>query len=278
MLMTVYIVSIWCYCGLEKGIMKKYFYVHDSTWNNSVLCQVAFISILSFSLLEPYHLSLLSLARIMVVLYPFKSYFKMLSFILKCILGGSLLVVIIVLGASKLFQTKQLMVTTLCSPYVDPSDSVFAVMLLTWIVGCVQLTVLIFICTTHIFLIMYLNSQQKNKTIKITNVVNFHRSIMHQLLVVSFSKLISWITPTIVFVSALHLSRYPQDLLLWTTLFAPSVSCNLNSIFHHFFWWYISKLKPKITTTEIHVLSHDLQSIVVCLDWLPFIEHNTDTC
>ena len=226
----IYLMLLW----IGERYYENYFYVHDVTWNNNILCQVAFISILSFSLLEPYYLSLLSLARLMVVLYPFKSYFKMLSFILKCIVGGSLLVVIIVLGVIMIFHTKQVMVTTICSPYVDPSDSVFAVKLITWFVGCVQLTVLIFICTTHIFLIMYLNLQQKSKTIEITNVVNFNRSIIHQLLVVSFSKLISWITPTIVFVSALYLSRYPQDLLLWTTLFAPSVSCILNPIFYHF--------------------------------------------
>ena len=227
----IYLLLLW----IQDRYYKNLFYVYNSTWNNNIVCQIAFISILNFSLLEPYHLSLLSLARLMVCLNPFNSYFMLTSFILKCILGGSLPVVFIVLVIFIIFQTKQFMVTSMCSPYVDPSDSVFEVKLITWFVGCIQLTVLIFICSTHIFLIMYLNSQQKDKTIKITKAVNWSKSIIHQLLVTIGSNLISWITPTVVFVSALHLPKYSQDLLLWIIVLAAPFNCILNPTFYHFF-------------------------------------------
>ena len=90
----IYLMLLW----IEDRYHEKYFYIDHSTWNNNILCQIALISILNFSLLEPYHLSLLSLARLVVVLNPFNSYFMLPSFILKCILGGSLPVVLIVLG------------------------------------------------------------------------------------------------------------------------------------------------------------------------------------
>ena len=227
----IYLMLLW----IEDRYYKKYFYIDHSTWNNNILCQIAFISILNFSLLEPYHLSLLSLARLVVVLNPFNSYFMLPSFILKCILGGSLPVVLIVLGILIIFQNKQIMVSSLCCPYVDPSDSVFEVKLITWFVLCIQLAVLVFICSTHIFLIVYLNSQQKDKTIKIIKDVNWYKSITHQFLVTTCSNLISWITPAVVFVSALHLPKYSQDLLLWIIVFAAPVNCILNPIFYNFF-------------------------------------------
>ena len=61
------------------------FIVNEMKWRNGVLCTLAFVLILMFSLVIPYLLSLLSFARYMVVVHPMESKFRSASFVFNCV-------------------------------------------------------------------------------------------------------------------------------------------------------------------------------------------------
>ena len=132
-------------CGLYLLILcagdlyfGETFVVNDHEWRSGTPCSIAYITILTFSLIIPYLLSVLSLARLMVVIYPFQSRFKSTNFVYKYTFGGFAITGALALVSCAKLQIKQSIPTILCSPFIDPKHSIHDIKFLTFFVASIQ--------------------------------------------------------------------------------------------------------------------------------------------
>ena len=218
-------------CGLYLALLWiGNFYYSDGfilfyfQWKSSFPCLSGFLLILVFCLMVPYYISLLSLARLMVVKYPFISRFKSPVFVMRCIGIGGILNMSLAVTFVSTFKIRFSVPTSLCSPFIDPSDSIFEIKILTMLVALLHLIVLSFIGTVYFFLFGFLKFTEisqisKKKTTK---------SMILQLILVTGSNLIGWFPSSIIFLSSLFLPKYPVVLLIWTTLCVLPINSIIN--------------------------------------------------
>ena len=122
----------------------------------NMLCLLTFMLILFSTLSEPYFFTLLSLARFMVVRYPFEYRFKSSSFVLRYTLYGSLFSVVITVSLILRFVSNQTTPSSLCSPFVGPSDSLPEIKIITFLVAIFQVVAFTFISALYLWLIKIL--------------------------------------------------------------------------------------------------------------------------
>ena len=204
--------AILCFANFYFG---DDFIVRHNQWKSSITCYMAFLLLLLFSLLIPYFLSLLSIARFMVVKYPLHSKFKTASFVLKCIFWGSILITALVLSVIVIFVRKTVIPTNLCSPFIDPLDKIDEIKLITLFVALVQLFAFTFISSVYILLIKILKQNEGLFSMKSKK---FDKNVLLQLILVTVSNLVGWFPSSVIFLSSLFLTKYPTDLLIWTTI------------------------------------------------------------
>ena len=136
-----YLIIVWI-GDLQYG---REFIVNEMKWRNGILCSLAFVLILMFSLVIPYLLSVLSFARYMVVVHPMESKFKSASFVYNCVFAGGGTSLFITLIFVVYLNLKQMIPTQLCSPFIDPTDSIAAVKVFTVGVAVLQISAFCFI-------------------------------------------------------------------------------------------------------------------------------------
>ena len=126
-LCTNYLFLVWM--GDQQN--GREFIVNQMKWRNGVLCSLAFILILMFNLMMPYMLSLLAFARYMVVIHPMDSNFRSANFVFNCVFGGTFTSLLIAFVSVVYLKFKQIIPTQLCSPFIDPTDSIITIRFLT---------------------------------------------------------------------------------------------------------------------------------------------------
>ncbi len=142
---------------------KGDFMLKEEQWRSSPLCFIIFATFLMFCLLSPMLLFFRSFLRLMVVLHPLDTQFKQTQFVVNCVVclfvaSSALAVVITVLS---IFLTVKLPMD-LCSPFIDPTDSVIMTQVVTWVVVILQLSAVAFIITDYIILVKSLQKSQKS--------------------------------------------------------------------------------------------------------------------
>ena len=144
-------------CGLYLAVIyvadiifKDSFIISDVKWRRSSGCIIAFVLALTFSLTIPYFLTYLSMARLMVVVNPFNTKFKSKSFVARCLLGGICLFDTSGVVVALFLHDKGTMPSNLCSPFINPTDSV---KISTWVVFIAQFVALVLISLMYIILI-----------------------------------------------------------------------------------------------------------------------------
>ena len=164
----------------------------------------------------------------MVVIPPLKSRFKRKRFILKCIFIFGLLSFINNIALGIFYRIKfQSLATSLCSPFIDPTDSNWLIKFITLFTAVFQISTSIFICAVYGILIRYLmdNSRRLEMSRKKSYVY-----LLIQLIAVTFSNLLCWIPSNIIYLSSLFMSRYPTDLLIWTTIAVTPINSIINPL------------------------------------------------
>ena len=218
-------------CGLYLNVLwiGNFFYSDGFIliyfqWKSSFPCFGGFLFILIFCLTMPYYLSLLSLARLMVVKYPFESRFKSPVFVLRCLVLGSISVISLAVTVLSTFKIRLRMPTSLCSPFIDPSDSVFEIKFLTMLVALLHLVSFSFIATVYFFLFELLRVSEISEVIKKKTTKN----VIFQFVIVTGSNLIGWFPSSIIFLSSLTSPKYSVGLLIWTTLCVLPINSVIN--------------------------------------------------
>ena len=118
--------------------------------------------------------------------------------------------------------------SNLCSPFIDPTDSLIEIKISTWLVTLFQWIYLSFI----IFMNIILNNHLK-LSLKVGIITSKIKSgtITMQFMLVTASNLICWLPSGIIYVTSLLVSKYPTDLLIWTTVIITPINAVINPIF-----------------------------------------------
>ena len=148
-------------------------------------------------------------------------------------------IITIVLTAVISPTAEQNMQTFLCAPFIDPTDTVLVIKILTWLVAVWQIIASFLISIVYICLISSLKKMERNDFI-ITKKID--KNVISQLVLVTVSDMVGWFSSSVIFIALLLLPRYPKNLPVWTT----ATIVPLDSIINPFLFIYFPRSKYKI--------------------------------
>ena len=214
-------------CGLYLCIIlmvdlkhQESFLVKEELWRNDPLCFTAFYTILFFSILGPLLLVLLSLSRLMFVIFPLNTLFRNSKFITKALFLISIVSFILTSTLTLILKSREKKLPfSLCVPFIDPTISIPIIKMITWCVGILQSIASFGIIIIHLLLVYkYVQSQKIMLNLNSDKKYFVPTQIVVQLFVVSVSNILCWIPANCVYITAMFLSRYPVSVVMWTTV------------------------------------------------------------
>ncbi len=211
--------DIWC--GVYMGILwvadisqSGKFMVVEEAWRSSSLCFIAFGISLYFNILSPVVLLFLAVSRLMVVLQPTTTQWKRTTFISKClslVYGVLLCVSAFIALLGNFIQHK--LPTNFCVPFVDPTKSDNLLATITWLILLFHLAVSLAIIVAHCMLVINLKKSQTN--VAKLNTRDSDALLILQLVILSTSNVLCWVSSNSIYVTVMSLSRYPLELIMW---------------------------------------------------------------
>ena len=205
----------------------KHFSGNEKAWRGSPVCFFLFFLSLSFSPTSPFLLSVLSLSRNMVFLYPFDSKFKDAVYNFRIVLNICTFLMFCSLVTTLI--TRFLFIElpiSLCVPFIDPTNSFVTFKMITWIVAIVQLAASI------VTIILYFKLFKWQKT---SNQLPYVRKRSYywmtvQLIIISFSNILCWFPSSTIFLISLFVGQYPPSMVLWTTILIIPINSIVNPL------------------------------------------------
>ena len=166
---------------------------YEKIWKRSFPCYLIFFTSLIFTIESPLLLSIISLARLRAVTKPLESNFQkhslMVQLISFCTFTGLLLSILLTTGHATIYDE---IPTTLCLPFIDPSDSQWFIKLITFIIATIQLGSSLFIVAVYMLFVKILNKSSKYLEFNVSKRIS-RVGIIIQLFVVTFSIIVCWI-------------------------------------------------------------------------------------
>ena len=215
---------------LADGIFQENFIGNESKWRVSIPCYVILTLSLMFSIQSPLAISLMSLSRTIVVISPFSSVIHERNFIRKILIGFQVILIIVSsLIVIILKERIQNVPTSLCSPLIDPTNSVIEMKALIILVAIFQSLASFFIATTYTILLRTIFRSLSEIEIKKSKSQSLVFLLL-QLVTVTLSNLLSWIPSNIVYLSSLFISLFSIDLLIWTTIAVTPINSIINPL------------------------------------------------
>ena len=203
------------------------FIVNQMKWRNGVLCSLAFILILMFNLMMPYMLSFLAFARYMVVIHPMDSKLRSANFVFNCVFGGTFTSLLIAFVSVVYLKFKQIIPTQLCSPFIDPTDSIITIRFLTIGLAILQMSAFCLIIIIY-FQLLHFMTKLKNQISVEAKLIS--PGFVIQLLLVTASNLAGWLPSSLIFLTSLFQSKYSVNLLIWTTIVVIPINSIINPL------------------------------------------------
>ena len=184
------------------------------SWQESIMCTFVMSGFVLYSLFQPFLLTILSLGRLMVVLYPIKSKFKSLGYTLKIIVLGLICMALISVICG--FAIKFLALpNNLCSPFVDHSDKSLIIWVATIVIAVIQLVTVI--GTVSMYTLMIKEMIRSQISIRSTKIKSSGGHIIKHVMLLTTSKILCWIPASMIFLTALIVEKYPVEMVYWTT-------------------------------------------------------------
>ena len=143
----IYLSFIW----IADLVFGGEFHVKEASWRSGFFCLTVFCIVIWFTMLSELGLLFMSLSRLMVTIYPLNTKFKETLYVIKsiCIIFSfSLISSISITIIFKYMEEKS--TTSLCLPFVDPTNSQLLIKLITWFTVTTQLATSIGIMIMHI--------------------------------------------------------------------------------------------------------------------------------
>ena len=215
-------------------IYLEMFIIHEFNWRSSGPCYVVFSQFLMFSISSPVSLCFLSYHRLEMVKNPVNTSYKRTSFIVKrcgkIIASSASLSILLtcftwlnahILGAA--------LPTSLCSPFVDPSQELIIVTIILGLITIYQMASIVYILTCYIFLMISL--QKSAESLKdAVNKRTSHATLITQIVLVSLSNILCWIPSFTSNIVAAALKNYSSQIILWTTVLVFPLNSVVNPV------------------------------------------------
>ena len=221
-LCAVYFKIIW----ISHFYLLKTFTVKEDIWRSGLMCFDAFGIVLWFTLLTQILLVFLSLLRLMVVIKPLNTKVKDNSLVTKWLL---IIFTISLFFASVITVTVKFRSNSLpfylCFPFIDPTNSIKSIKVITWVAVITQFVTSIIILLINMILIHQLFQSPKDIGHSKSNVKT---SMVIQLILLTVFNFLCWFPMNGIYITAMFLSSYPTKMIIWGTSFVMP----LNSFFN----------------------------------------------
>ena len=232
-ILSVNFTDILCFCYLTILLIADFMYsdrfiTKEVYWRSSILCLIIFIFAMIFSILSAVYLSLMSLCRTMLVIFPLNLTLKSNTFIVRILSILFIITTLFSIFVSLLYRRKySTFPTSLCLPFIDPTSSIKLIQLITILITSFQILSSIFISINYAILLKQLKISHtdlgilSNKTMK---------NLILQVMVVTSSNLLCWLPSDIIYISSLFQSKYSTDLVIWTTIAVTPINSIINPV------------------------------------------------
>ena len=223
----LYLMCIWIADLFLKGV----FSVKEHIWRSGTICISAFTTILWFTICTQMLLLFISMSRLMIVIYPVDTKFKQSKFVSRTLAFLFLASFLISVFISSTYKIKEKYIpTSLCLPYIDPTQEVLMIKLITWFVVITQLLTSVLILSMHILLVVKL--KESEKCIKILKYSYYSKTVLIvQLISITVSNILCWFPANAIFVASMFLSKYPIDLIIWMTVIVLPMNSVINPLY-----------------------------------------------
>ena len=210
---------------ISNFIIEQRFLTTEETWKSFPICLLSFGCVLLFTFLNQLLQISLSLSRLMIVIHPLYTKFKNLDFILKLIFYIFIVSSFVTISVCIfLIATGANVTNNLCLPFIDPSDSILPIKILTWFVVTTQSTTSMIIMLMHISI--YNHKEQFSKILRKSEVNdNFDAPLIMQLIIITLSNFLSWFPANSIYVLAMFLPSYSIGMVMWTIVFVMPTNC-----------------------------------------------------
>ena len=222
-LYILYLFSVDLYYG-------EYFAFHQIQWISSHMCFIGFSTALNLAFLSPILSCFLAMERLMVVLFPVNTKFKSKGFIRKCTFTITLITIFITASITVAVQSiyKQIPFP-LCSPFVDPTKSIFVLKIISFFVIWYLVFAVLFIL--GIYFVTFI-SIQKSRRVVATQFTHkqSNLSLFVHLITISTSCFICWVPSASIYLTTWILETYPIEIIVWTAIAITPINSILNSL------------------------------------------------
>ena len=207
------------------------FAIVENKWKSSLVCSCAFSISLNFSFLYPVFLVLLALLRFWTVIKPMSTKSKDTHFIKRLLILLSSISIIVTIFVGYFMKSFHLeMLFKLCSPFLDPSDSIIIIIkVITLVIVNVQLICVIAIFVIYFLIVQHLRSYKSNFVEKVYT-KKLHLSLYLQVCLVTVSNVFCWIPSGIIYVVIIVIDKYPINLIIWSTIALTPINSVINPI------------------------------------------------
>ena len=202
--------------------------IYESQWRNSIFCIMAFVIVLNFYFVSMFLALFLSFGRLMVVLYPLYSKFRV-----KTIVSERLLFGVCTLGFFSLSVVSIMKLTNwktpsiFCFPFIDPHYSSLGIRLFIIVFLFIKSSAIVLMSVMYTCMIQ--NIRKSNENMQIFNQRRIFPVVI-QVIILIISNFITWIVPTVIYLVCLFLKYYPKDTLAWITVTIVPIKCIIDPI------------------------------------------------
>ena len=169
-------------------------------WKHSTICTIMSSVYLCYNLFQPFILILITLTRLMVIIYPMESKLKSTKVIMRIIVGGlsPIIAISVAFGITVHHQGSQ---GNSCSPFVDPSDMFWIIRVVTVVVTVVNILTIFSTAVLSIEMVKALQKSQNNMIT--TSISKIIKPVIKQMALFTLSQILCWIPSSIIFLTAL---------------------------------------------------------------------------
>ena len=225
-------------CGMYLALIVSFniyfkgsYAINELQWRSHIACYMASHLFTFFQLSSLSTFGFMTLARLLVVIDPFKSRFRVASFTVK-----NLLVVFVSVSVTSVLLTGfivyileiKLLPNGLCSIFYDPMGHT------VYRISAVGLSLfqLITCCDVILMYVVIYSRTRASFTHQTSGVEKgLQRKIIFQIVLITGSNIACWIPSSIIYIFSAFTYKFPIEILLYTTIYITPVNSKVNPIF-----------------------------------------------